>query len=104
MAKENETTILDIYEAMGATISDDGQSVQLPVGFEAKPFDIVLRVVPTSWEVNNNEPMKMKFGILLDPDYRHEYSDHGGLRFFETHYDESFELPIDQIQILKKER
>lgn len=55
------TTMLQIYEAAGGTLSEDGTQVSLTPPL--KPFNIELTVVPTETEWTNGEPEMITFSV-----------------------------------------
>lgn len=96
---EQKTTMLDIYEAAGFELSEDRQSVKMEGGQLAKPFDIVLRVVPETYEMVAGLPVKIGFRVLL----KQSVNINGGTVTF-TEHDVLVKLPVDQVRILKKEQ
>lgn len=90
------TTLLDIYEAAGCKLSEDRTSVEMNAGQQLKPFDIVVRVIPTIVEFNPKETERVTFSVILNP-YVEVVS--GVTKFFDL--DETLTIPVNQVRIAK---
>lgn len=96
---EKDTTLVDIYEAAGATVSEDRTTATNL--HQMQPFDIVLRVFPTGLQLGGPDGEKMTFAILLESNYFFETVPEG-TRMREVGYNEEVTLPVNQVRILKK--
>ncbi len=89
------TTLTDIYKAAGMTIEGD----QILMTGAIKPFDIVLRVSPTSIEMQDSgNSLRVQFNILLHNEIVIDQH-----RVYEIDYDETITLPVDQVRLFEKE-
>jgi hypothetical protein len=95
-----KTTLIDIYEAAGYEVSEDRQSVVMDSSKPLKPFDIILRVIPTGLEYyGSNGQAKMIFAAQLHGDY--DYTHIGRVDVFE--HEAEITIPIDQVRIYRGE-
>ena len=92
------TTLVDIYKAAGATVTDDGMIVGESMT-SLNGFDIVLTVIPQSMTMERGYQPKIEFAVLL----KQEVQVHGGMVEYIDHSFE-IEMPVDQVRILKKEQ
>lgn len=83
-----ETTMNDIYEAAG-TIIENGVT-------RFKPFDIVLRVIPTAveWHIESGE--RITFRVILADTY---VQDNGTIYY--TSNEPDLTIPVNQVRIAK---
>lgn len=87
-----ETTLLDIYRAAGVNVTEDGGHVSIPPTL--KPFEIILKVVPTGVSFDYDEPAYVEFDVLLSPDV---IEDGYGARHID--HDAQIKLPAHQVRI-----
>jgi len=90
------TTLLDIYEAGGAQVSEDRTKVELPVG-AMQPFDILLRVVPAGISMEHGRADQVTFEVLLNDEYQINAGAYSVL-----YHEASVALPVDQVRIAPK--
>jgi len=89
------TTLVDIYEAAGFEVTEDRTRVMMSGVQQMRPFDIVLRVVPTGVAFDYEGQEKVTFSVQLHDGYRYD----GGAMIF-TEYGFEMALPVDQVRIL----
>lgn len=98
---DHKTTMLDIYEAMGGVANEDRTQVSVTPG-QTKPFDIVLRVVPATFELNSDGVEKVTFAIFLDDEFRFGDTTPAGTPMYTIQHEEEIQLPVSQVRILKE--
>lgn len=89
------TTLVDIYEAAGFKTNEDRTQVEMSAAQQMRPFDIVLRVVPTGVAFDYEGQEKVTFSAIL----RDGVTFNDGYMAF-AEYGFEFELPVDQVRIL----
>lgn len=101
---ENATTLIDVYEAGGAAVSEDRKSVTLKPN-DMHAFDIVLRVYPIAVEHDGITKEKVTFGVILDDEYvLGKHIPYQGTPMHMIVHDAEIVLPVDQIRILKEDK
>lgn len=99
------TTLLDIYEAAGARVSEDRTQVTMDSSTRMEPFDIVLTVFPQSVHIEGaGAPEVIEFGVLLHDEVSFEDVPWMGTKVNQHHFDAKIEIPVGQVRILKKEQ
>lgn len=93
---KDKTTLIDIYEAAGGKVNED--RTQVEVNGAAKPFDIVLRVIPTAVNIDEVAGRSVTFAVLLDDTHHFEDNRHTWVE-----HEVDITLPIEQVRILKEE-
>lgn len=100
-----KTTLIDIYEAAGAKVSEDRSQVTLNSENPLKPFDIVLTVFPQGVHFEGvGAPEVVEFGVLLQDEVSFEHFPHLGTKVIHHNFDANIEIPVGQVRILKKEQ
>jgi hypothetical protein len=101
----DKTTLLDIYEAAGARVSEDRTMVHFDSGSPLKPFEIVLTVFPQSIRIDGiGGPEVIEFGVLLHDEVSFEEVPYMGHKVIHHNFDANIEIPASQVRILKKEQ
>ena len=98
--KSGNTTMVDIYEAAGGLVSEDRTMVSIDAS-KQHPFEIVLRVYPTTHKMGVDGET-ITFGVLLDDEMMLEHGP-GGTLMHHLYFDAEVTLPVSQVKILKKE-
>lgn len=100
-----DTTLLDIYEACGATVSEDRTSISFTAG-ALKPIDIVIRVMPTAVEIPGmNEAEQVTFDVFVDDELAFgEHIPYIGTPYRIINRDTQIKLPVSQVKILKEKQ
>lgn len=99
---DKKTTLVDIYEAAGATVSEDRKTVTMIPG-QMKPFEIILTVYPTGIEMEDPYVEKITFDIILNSEVAFGKTGFAGTPMYQRFPEADFSLPVDQVRILKKE-
>jgi hypothetical protein len=93
------TDLIDIYEAAGAEVNVERNTVRFTPDM-MKPFDIVLRVMPSAVEEISGEKAKITFDVYLDDEYVLGKTDPvHGTPVYTIPHEASLTLPVDQVRI-----
>lgn len=97
---DKKTTLVDIYEAAGAKVSDDRTMVTVSNKEPLKPFEIVLTVYPQAI-TQDGDGERVTFAVLLDDEYVIDKRlGRADIRWV-SYSDTEIELPVSQIRIHK---
>lgn len=97
------TTLIDIYEAAGATVNEDRTKVSMVAG-QMQPFEIVLRVVPMGIQMQQGQKDIVTFAVLLDDEWAIGTQTAAGTEMRQIYHGTEVEIPVDQVRLLKNEQ
>lgn len=96
---ERPTTLIDIYEAAGATVNE--KRTHVTNLNQIQPFDIVLRVIPTALHIDGRGLEEMTFGVVPHSSVHFERVPEG-TRAHEIQHCSEVTLPVNQVRLKEK--
>ena len=96
-----DTTLIDIYEAAGATVSEDRKMVSMTHG-DLKPFKIELLVYPGTVEFDGVGGEKITFDVMLEDEFALGKTTYAGTPMHQIHHIAEVTLPVSQVKIIKE--
>lgn len=97
------TNLIDIYEAGGAEVNEDRTMVTMTGERPLRPFDIILRVIPTGVEMMNDdtELVKVTFAVLVNDEHTFKTTPMG-TQVIQHSCEETLTLPASQVRLMKE--
>lgn len=96
-----DTTLIDIYEAAGATVSEDRKMVSMTHG-DLKPFKIELLVYPGMVEFDGLGGEKITFQVMLEDEFVLGEPTYAGTPFHQVNHIAEVTLPVSQVKIINE--